>query len=102
MQTGNRTPETGAPGKPGETVTMKTTKSMTMRNGATNYEGRFFGMIVLAWIGLTILFNVLHRELPQPRKPTAGATAKAAARSNDPSISPKAGDTTETNDLGGN
>jgi hypothetical protein len=30
----------------------------------TSYEGMFFGMIVLAWAILAVVFNVLHHELP--------------------------------------
>jgi hypothetical protein len=59
---------------------MKTTTKKT-----TNIEGRFFGMIVLAWAVLAVMFNVLHRELPQLKTPAktgvhgaAGAPAATA------------------------
>jgi hypothetical protein len=41
----------------------------------TNYEGRFFGMIVLAWAVMAVVFNVLHRQLP----PTKGVASAHAA-----------------------
>jgi hypothetical protein len=57
---------------------MSITNATTMRAKATNYEGRFFGMILLAWVGLAIVFNVLHRQLPpQPEKPAPGVAASA-------------------------
>jgi hypothetical protein len=45
----------------------------------TSYEGRFFGMIALAWVLLTFAFNVLHSCLPQA-KDAAAKAPQAAAR----------------------
>jgi hypothetical protein len=39
----------------------------------SNIEGKFFGMIVLAWVALAIVFNIAHSFLPQAKAP---ATAK--------------------------
>jgi hypothetical protein len=44
----------------------------------TNYEGMFFGAIVLAWAVLAVVFNVIHKEMPAAKN--AGArTVQAAA-----------------------
>jgi hypothetical protein len=37
----------------------------------TNIEGKFFGMIVLAWVILAIVFNIAHSFLPQAKAPAA-------------------------------
>jgi hypothetical protein len=43
----------------------------------TNYEGMFFGMIVLAWAVLAVVFNIVHHTMPTEEH--AGAkTTKAA------------------------
>jgi hypothetical protein len=44
----------------------------------TNIEGKFFAMIVLAWVVLAVLFNIAHSALPQA-KDKAAATKPAAA-----------------------
>jgi len=63
---------------------MTTTNATTTRAKATNYERRFFAMILLAWVGLAVVFNLLHRQLPpQPTQPAPGAAAK--------SVTPNAG-----------
>jgi hypothetical protein len=56
--------------------------TMTKRtNKAANIEGKFFGMIVLAWAVLAVLFNVAHSALPQAKaKSPVAATAVAAPR----------------------
>jgi hypothetical protein len=53
---------------------------MTQRtNKNANIEGKFFGMIVLAWALLAIVFNIAHSVLPQAKSPAAAKTAAAAA-----------------------
>ena len=48
---------------------------MTKRTNKTaNIEAKFFGMIVLAWVALAIVFNIAHSFLPQARA-TAAKTA---------------------------
>jgi hypothetical protein len=55
----------------------KTTNKATKQ---ANYEGKFFGMIILAWAVLAVVFNVAHSALPQ-----APAKDKPAAKK--PSVS---------------
>ena len=43
----------------------------------TNIEVKFFGMIVLAWAILMILFNLAHSALSQAKKPAALKTIPA-------------------------
>ena len=50
-----------------------------------NIEGMFFAMIVLAWVLLTVAFNVLNHEMPaqtpgnpSARGPVAGAPSAPA------------------------
>jgi hypothetical protein len=45
----------------------------------TNYEGMFFGMIVLAWALLAVVFNIMHHELPQSKNPADAKTVTANA-----------------------
>ena len=47
----------------------------------TNYEGMFFGMIVLAWALLAVVFNIMHHEMPQAKDPGATKTANTASAS---------------------
>jgi hypothetical protein len=42
-----------------------------------NIEVKFFGMIVLVWAVLMILFNLAHTALSQARKPAAARTTPA-------------------------
>jgi hypothetical protein len=56
----------------------KTTKSAK----SANIEGKFFGMIVLAWAVLAVLFNIAHSALPQAKSPIAGKAATASAAFN--------------------
>jgi len=44
-----------------------------------NIEGKFFGMIVLAWVALAIVFNIAHSFLPQAKAPAADKTTAQAA-----------------------
>ena len=54
-------------------------KTTNKANKATNYEGKFFGMIILAWAVLAVVFNVAHSALPQaPAKDKAGANKPVA------------------------
>ena len=48
----------------------------------TNIEGKFFGMIVLAWIALAIVFNIVHSALPQAKAPAAKTATPAATTGN--------------------
>ena len=45
----------------------------------TNIEGKFFGMIVLAWALLAIVFNLAHSFIPQAKAPAAPKTTTTAA-----------------------
>ena len=45
----------------------------------TNYEGKFFGMIILAWLVLAVLFNIAHSALPQAKPATGKAVVTAVA-----------------------
>jgi hypothetical protein len=45
----------------------------------TNIEGKFFGMIVLAWVALAIVFNIAHSVLPQAKAPAAKTAAAVSA-----------------------
>jgi hypothetical protein len=56
----------------GETTMTKTAKN-------TNIEGKFFGMIVLAWAVLAVLFNIAHSALPQTKAKSPVAAKPAAA-----------------------
>jgi hypothetical protein len=56
---------------------MKATANKTMKSA--NIEGKFFGMIVLAWAVLAVLFNVAHSALPQAKQPAGKSAAKAVA-----------------------
>jgi len=47
-------------------------------NKTANIEGKFFGMIVLAWVALAIVFNIAHSVLPQAKAPVAAKTSAAA------------------------
>jgi len=47
----------------------------------TNYEGMFFGMIVLAWALLAVVFNIMHHEMPQAKDPAAANARTATAAS---------------------
>jgi len=50
-----------------------------------NIEGKFFGMIVLAWVALAVLFNVAYSALPQAKAPAAAKAVQApAARATQP------------------
>jgi hypothetical protein len=44
-----------------------------------NIEGRFFGMIVLAWAVLAVLLNVAHSALPQAKQSSDKAVVTAVA-----------------------
>ena len=59
------------------TMTTKRTNKTASKN--TNIEGKFFGMIVLAWAVLAVLFNIAHSALPQTKSPAAGKAAAIAA-----------------------
>ena len=66
----------------GETQTNTgATKMMTQRTNKTakqtNIEGKFFGMIVLAWVLLAIVFNLAHSFIPQAKAAPAAKTAAA-------------------------
>jgi hypothetical protein len=52
---------------------------MTQRTNKkqTNIEVKFFGMIVLAWVVLAIVFNIAHSVLPQAKASAAAKTAAA-------------------------
>ena len=56
---------------------------MTQRTNKTaktwSIEGKFFGMIVLAWVALAIVFNIAHSFLPQAKAPAAAKTATAVS-----------------------
>jgi hypothetical protein len=56
-------------------------KAMTSKAAkGTNYEGKFFGMIILAWAVLAVLFNIAHSALPQAKdKPAAKKPIAVAA-----------------------
>jgi hypothetical protein len=54
---------------------MMTTKASKKQ---TNIEGKFFGMIVLAWVVLAIVFNIAHSVLPQAKAPAAKTAAASA------------------------
>jgi hypothetical protein len=52
---------------------------MTKRTNQTaNIEGKFFGMIVLAWAVLAVLFNIAHSTLPQAKAKQPAAEAVSA------------------------
>jgi hypothetical protein len=59
-------------------VTTMTSSSTKRTNKTANIEGTFFGMIVLAWAVLAVLFNIAHSALPQA-KATSPTVAKTAA-----------------------
>jgi hypothetical protein len=68
------------PGPPGYTrgeTTMNKATTKTAKN--TNIEGKFFGMIVLAWAILAVVFNIVHSALPQAKSPVAAKVAAAPA-----------------------
>jgi len=44
----------------------------------SNIEAKFFGMIVLAWALLAIVFNIAHSVLPQAKAPVAKTAAVSA------------------------
>ena len=52
---------------------------MTQRTNKkqTNIEAKFFGMIVLAWVLLAIVFNLAHSFIPQAKAAPAAKTAAA-------------------------
>jgi hypothetical protein len=58
---------------------------MTQRTNKTaktwSIEGKFFGMIVLAWVALAIVFNIAHSFLPQDKAPAAKTATPAATTS---------------------
>ena len=54
-------------------MTTKATKKQT------NIEAKFFGMIVLAWVALAIVFNIAHSLMPQTKAPAATKTAAVSA-----------------------
>jgi len=41
----------------------------------TSIEGKFFGMIVLAWVALAVIFNIAHSFLSQAKAPAAKTAA---------------------------
>jgi hypothetical protein len=45
-----------------------------MKPKTTNIEVKFFGMIVLAWALIAIVFNVANREVSAAKKPAAVKT----------------------------
>ena len=55
---------------------------MTQRTNKTaktwSIEGKFFGMIVLAWALLAIVFNIAHSLMPQAKAPAAKTAAVSA------------------------
>jgi hypothetical protein len=71
------------PSEPGNPEGALEKQQMTTRTNKkqTNIEGKFFGMIVLAWIALAIVFNIAHSALPQAKAPAA-KTATPAATTN--------------------
>jgi hypothetical protein len=75
---------------------MNATKTST--TGVAHYERRFFGMIVLAWLGLAIVFNVLHRALPQPQKPASNGAITRSGQE----VSPTTADGAGSENRGGN
>jgi len=44
-----------------------------------NIEGKFFGMIVLAWVALAVIFNIAHSQMAQAKNTDAAKTAAATA-----------------------
>jgi hypothetical protein len=52
---------------------MKATTNKTAKQ--TSIEGKFFGMIVLAWAVLAVVFNVAHSALPQAKQPAGKSVA---------------------------
>jgi len=48
-----------------------TTRTTRANKKQTNIEAKFFGMIVLAWVALAIVFNIAHSFLPQAKAPAA-------------------------------
>jgi hypothetical protein len=65
------------PADAGETTMATRTNKAAKKD--TNYEGRFFGMIALAWVLLTFAFNVLHGHLPQAKNAATAKAPRAAA-----------------------
>ena len=59
--------------------TNKTAKQTNKTAKQTNIEGKFFGMIVLAWALLAIVFNLAHSFIPQAKAPAAPKAVHAAA-----------------------
>jgi hypothetical protein len=62
----------------GTTMAKQATTSKAAKG--TNYEGKFFGMIVLAWAVLAVLFNIAHSALPQAKDNAAAKKPVAAAK----------------------
>jgi hypothetical protein len=46
-----------------------------MKPKTTNIEVKFFGMVVLAWALIAVVFNVANREVSAAKKPTTEKTA---------------------------
>ena len=63
-------------GDPENTGEAKVTKRT---NKTANIEGKFFGMIVLAWVVLAVVFNLAHSFIPQAKAPAAAKTTTTAA-----------------------
>jgi len=61
------------------------TTQVTQRTNQTaqtwSIEGKFFGMIIMAWALLAVVFNLAHNALPQAKNPAAGTAAKTTALS---------------------
>ena len=56
---------------------MKATANKAAKSA--NFEGKFFGMIILAWVVLAALFNIAHSALPQAKPATGKAVVTAVA-----------------------
>src|SRR5262249_23058116 len=69
--------------KDGETQTntgeakMTSKASKANKTAKTSIEGKFFGMIVLAWVALAVIFNLAHSLVPQAKAPAAKTAAAA-------------------------
>jgi hypothetical protein len=55
------------------------TRATSKAAKATNIEGKFFGMIILAWVVLAVLFNIAHSALPRARDNAAAKKPVAVA-----------------------